>query len=103
MGAAGRVVAVSILGTALWSAEGEPIRPPGAVDRPAGTSPDLGTRFPRPEQPAPQSARGLWADNERLRWERDAALARVAELGRTVEALKRLIVHAAGHDKAVAS
>ena len=93
------MVAVSVLGTALWSAEGEPIRPAGASDRPAGVSADLGTRFPRPEQPAPAGESGLWADNARLRRERDEARARVAELGRTVEALKRLIVHAAGHDK----
>lgn len=92
-----------MLDTALWSADGEPIRPPGAVDRPAGVSPALGTRFPRPEQPAPESARELWADNERLRRERDAALARAAELTRAVEALKRVIVHAAGHDRAVVS
>lgn len=94
---------MSILGTALWSAEGEPIRPPGAVDRPAGVGPDLGTRFPRPAADGAAGDAGLWADNERLRRERDAALARVVELTRAVEALKRLIVHAAGHDKAVAS
>lgn len=95
------MVSVSILGAALWTAEGEPIRPPGAADRPANAHPGTGTRFPRPAADGPVGDAGLWADNERLRRERDAALARVAELGRTVEALKRLIVHAASHDKAV--
>ena len=90
---------MSILGAALWTAEGEPVRPPGAVDRPAGASAASGTRFPRPAGPVPADVRGLWADNARLRRERDAALARVAELTRAVDLLGRVIVHAAGHDK----